>query len=107
MINNGLDNSSYSKTIVLRANNELVLSSIGPNPFTNALNLKFTSVKDATVIITLKDITGRKIISTNYAVKKGLNNIHFGSLQSIMKGTYFIELGKSNDIILNKIVIKQ
>ena len=107
MIDNGIDKSAYSKTIALRANNELVLNAISPNPFVNGLNLKFTSVKDAPVIITLKDITGRKIISTKYAVKKGLNNIYFGALQSIMKGTYFIELGISNDIILNKIVIKQ
>lgn len=107
MFDNGMEKSAYSKTIALRANNELVLSSIGPNPFVNGLNLKFTSVKDAPVIITLKDITGRKIISTKYTVNKGLNNIYFGSLQGLMKGIYFIELGISNDIILNKIVIKE
>ena len=106
MIDKGLGKYSYSSTIALHADNGIVSTSISPNPFVNAINIKMNALKEMPLVISLTDIAGRKLKSINYTVKQGDNNIIMSGLQSVLKGTYIIELMMGNQSVYHQLLIK-
>lgn len=107
MIDKGLDKYTYSKIIALHADNGIVLNSVSPNPFLNTITIKLNTPKELLLVFSLSDITGRKIKTLNYSAKQGDNTIAMSGLQSVLKGTYFVELMMENQIILRQLLIKQ
>ncbi len=103
------DNSTarYSKVISLHVNKGIVLNYISPNPFVNSIKINLDMVKDALLQITLNDMTGRKIKTMVYAAKSGLNDITLTGLNSVIKGTYSIELSCGGETFSRQLIIKQ
>ena len=64
------------------------------------------ALKEMPLVISLTDIAGRKLKSINYTVKQGDNNIIMSGLQSVLKGTYIIELMMGNQSVYHQLLIK-
>lgn len=103
----GPGKSSYSKIIALHADNRIVLNSVSPNPFLNSVKIKLNTPKEVALVISLSDISGRKIKTLNYTTQKGDNTILLSELQNVLKGTYFMELMLGSQNIYRQLLIKQ
>ena len=103
------DNSSfkYSNVIALRADKGMVLNYISPNPFISTIKIKLDVGKDAPLVVSLSDMTGRKIKTMHYAAKQGSNTFILSGLNTILSGTYFIELNTGEGNITRQLLIKQ
>ena len=100
-------NITYSKVIKLNVDKGIVLNNISPNPFINEINIKLEIAKDAPLIISLSDMSGRRIRTFNYSAKKGGNNISLAGLNSLLSGTYLVELIADGENISRQLLIKQ
>lgn len=97
--------SRYSQTIVLHIDKAIMINQVSPNPFSSIINLTVNVNNDAVLVLTLSDVTGRKIKRVNLNAVRGINYFSLTGLSNIVKGTYFIEVKSGNNIV-RQIVIK-
>lgn len=64
---------------------------VSPNPFTNSLNVSFTTL-GSKVSITIFDVTGRQIQTKQINTDKGFNNLQLNLENNISNGVYFLHL---------------
>ncbi|MBL0048951.1 MAG: T9SS type A sorting domain-containing protein [Bacteroidetes bacterium] len=77
--------------------------SIYPNPFNKNLNIEFISQSDQIALISLFDLSGRKIISQESVLKTGTNNIKIIA-DDLVDGIYFLEIHIGNRVKRLKLV---
>ncbi|MES2689090.1 MAG: T9SS type A sorting domain-containing protein, partial [Bacteroidota bacterium] len=72
-----------------------------PNPFVKDVFVQFESNGASTIKVTLSDITGRVISSSNHEAADGKNNIRVISNDALQAGIYFltIETNSGKDVI--------
>ncbi|MBL0355994.1 MAG: T9SS type A sorting domain-containing protein [Chitinophagaceae bacterium] len=102
-------NGTYKySTIVMITLDVAVKNSIKawPLPFTNNLNIAYTSDTDETVKISIHSINGAAVTTISSNVKKGNNVINLNQAQSILPGTYLLTISNSTKAQTIK-VIKQ
>lgn len=61
--------------MVIEDQQAIAITSAFPNPTSEKLNLQFTTAENANTTIQVIDITGRVIISNNYAAIEGINTV--------------------------------
>jgi len=64
--------------------------SAAPVPFSNVLYVNYTAARDAAVIFTVLDISGRTVRSLHTTVNAGINNIRIGDLDALPSGNYLL-----------------
>ena len=77
-----------------------------PNPFTENLNIHFTTTGNGLGEITITSINGQKIIAQQTAVSKGYNNLKLNGLNRLAPGMYTVQLTINGTIISNQKIIK-
>ena len=75
-----------------------------PNPFTSSFELVFESEANTTGMITIVDMTGRKVFEDNYQLDAGFNNIQVNQLDGFPSGIYFMRMENAATSITMKIV---
>ena len=83
-----------------------VVMQTSPNPFTENLNVSFTTTGNGFAQITITSINGQKIITKQTAVSKGNNNLQINGLTRLAPGMYTVQLIINGTIISNQKIIK-
>lgn len=78
---------------------------VNPNPFTDNVNIYFTSVKAGTVTISLRDNTGRQVYSRQTTVQSGSNTINLKNLDRLSQGIYILSV-KTDEAVINQKLVK-
>lgn len=94
-----IDNSSVEELFV---NGKV---KIYPNPTDDQLNVAFVAKEDCNLEIKLTDISGRLILSEDYAAIAGKNN-HRLNLTDISQGVYFLGIGDASSSLRYKVIVK-
>lgn len=84
-------NSEYFNPISVEINSTFYDFHIFPNPISGYGHLEFTSSEDTEQILSIFDISGRKVFEKNYLIKKGNNNLTLETT-NLSKGMYFVKL---------------
>jgi len=78
---------------------------IFPNPADNQLNVSFNAVNNASLDISLTDISGRVIVKENHNTSIGENKI-LVDLSEYTTGIYFLKIADGNSSMDFKVVVK-
>ena len=98
-------NVHYSRIANLRtaANNHTVIS---PNPATQFLTIRKSSLVQERITISLLDMTGRMVYQDKATLLPGINLIEIGDLNLYSKGQYLIRLQGSSNSEYHRIIIQ-
>lgn len=77
--------------------------SAAPNPFSDEINIQFTSSENAEAKLFLTDILGKKVVSQNLLILRGDNNLSF-PVSQLSDGIYFISIKIGDRVISLKMV---
>ncbi|MFZ1368765.1 MAG: T9SS type A sorting domain-containing protein [Ferruginibacter sp.] len=98
---------TYSKVLAVRLQAKAdVVMQVSPNPFTENLNVRFTSGESGTAQIRIVNSTGQTMLSKQALISKGYNNIQVEGLSGLATGMYVAQLIMNGTIIDNQRVIK-
>jgi len=98
---------TYSKVLAVRLQAKAdVVMQVSPNPFTENLNVRFTSAESGTAQIRIVNSTGQTMLSKQALISKGYNNIQVEGLSRLATGMYVAQLIMNGTIIDNQRVIK-
>ena len=107
--NSTLGRISYAVTKTELEKTEMsLLTSVYPNPFTDALNIRFYSSENDLAKIKVTDVTGRPVFDADIVTTKGINEWQWsgadasGSIQN--SGVYILHLQTSNGLERMKVV---
>ncbi|NOY51149.1 MAG: T9SS type A sorting domain-containing protein [Chlorobi bacterium] len=76
-----------------------------PNPASESLNVEFSLLKDADIIISLSDISGKKLIYKHYSAKAGINKLPF-EVSNLPKGYYLLKVDTNSGSLNFKIIVQ-
>ncbi len=79
------------------------LSTVYPNPFSNELNIEFTSGTQNQVMISLTDMMGKVLLRKMYMPSKGINRTTL-SAGSLPAGNYVLSISNAQGTIAHKLV---
>lgn len=79
-------------------------ASVYPNPFSNELNLKVSSLIEMTADLNVVDLSGRVIMNMNINLKNGDNLINLDQLSTLEKGIYILKLNSGEESIAVKLM---
>lgn len=89
----------YTNTLVVKLKAaEGVVIQTSPNPFTENLNIRFTSTANSVAEISIINANGQQVLSKKSSVSKGYNNIQVGGLTTLAPGMYVAQL-KMNGVV--------
>ncbi|PKP33932.1 MAG: peptidase S8 [Bacteroidetes bacterium HGW-Bacteroidetes-17] len=83
---------------------KLSLLTIFPNPFINNPKLIVFSSTHEMTNMTILDITGKMVISSDYELHQGLNYIQISNLNFLSEGMYILHLKNSDQNLFSKII---
>ncbi len=79
-----------------------------PNPTNGLVNVMFSTTKSSKLNYTVKDVSGKIILTNTINTQVGNNNLSIDfTKQNISKGVYFIELSTEKDVITQKIIFSE
>lgn len=93
-----------AQMLAFSENNSLSLLKIFPNPFINNPKLIVFSSTHEMTNMTILDISGRMVISSDYELHQGLNYIQISNLNFLSAGVYIIHLKNSDQNLFSKII---
>ncbi|MBC7552563.1 MAG: T9SS type A sorting domain-containing protein [Taibaiella sp.] len=76
-----------------------------PNPASNELKVRFESVNNSPVTISLTDLTGRTVASVAQTATQGIQSVNF-DVSSLAKGLYFVQLQSAEETVSRKVTIQ-
>ncbi len=76
-----------------------------PNPASDRLNISFDAKEEFNIEIVITDITGKQLISEEYFVKYGINNLSY-NLDSFKQGIYLLNLRGEKGTLNYKLIIR-
>jgi hypothetical protein len=79
-------------------------ASVYPNPFSNELNLKVSSLMEMSAELNVVDLSGRAILNMNIHLKNGDNIINLDQLSTLEKGIYILKLNSGEESIAIKLM---
>lgn len=88
---------NYSRTIVLRNNNDGPAIQFLPNPFTTEINLSARLNSDGRITIHFIETSGRLAYKTDLVLSRGMNNISIPFPETLPRGIYFADVRKDNE----------
>jgi hypothetical protein len=89
----------YTSTLVVKLKAaEGVVIQTSPNPFTENLNIRFTSTGNSVAEISIINANGQQVLSKKSSVTKGYNNIQIGGLTTLAPGMYVAQV-KMNGVV--------
>ena len=92
----------YSQQVLIKRDGVMqAVLQLLPNPVIgNTAQVRITSILSATPVITVIDMTGKKIISKKIAVNAGINSIHL-DLTAVAAGMYYLvyEDGSQREVV--------
>jgi len=98
---------TYSKVIAVRLQAKAdVVMQVSPNPFSENLNVRFSSAESGAAQIRIVNSTGQTMLSKQALISKGYNNIQVEGLSGLATGMYVAQLIMNGTIIDNQRVIK-
>lgn len=102
---------TYSQAVSVNRNtttattgNDLQLSSIFPNPFTDQFTIQYTLETDGNMKFYLYDSKGRIVMSKEEPGQKGSNSFSAGNLDHLPPGTYLLHVIKGTEKITQKVI---
>ncbi len=100
--------ATYSNIIAVKlpVQQGRVVMQTSPNPFTENLNVSFTTTGNGFAQITITSINGQKKITKQTAVSKGNNNLQINGFTRLAPGMYTVQLIINGTIISNQKIIK-
>ncbi|MFY8021537.1 MAG: T9SS type A sorting domain-containing protein [Bacteroidia bacterium] len=79
-------------------------ASVYPNPFSNELNLKVSSLVEMSAELNIVDLSGIAIMNMNINLKNGDNLIKLDQLSTLEKGIYILKLNSGDESIAIKLM---
>jgi len=107
IIDNTVAGSKYSKTLTLQAGKGIIISQIGPSPFTSAVNVRLDAAASENILVRIFDLLGRPIKAQIFAANKGNNNFQITGLDNLSAGTYIIEISARGEQLLRQQLMKK
>jgi len=104
---NEQNGTSYSRVIMLRSDKGISITQLGPNPFREKIFIGVDVMHNSNLSISIKDVTGRTMLSKNFEVRTGANSLNLDGLSKFSSGTYIIEISSGNERIEKRILIKK
>jgi len=96
---------AYSAIVILKPNGTVISKlNIWPNPFTSHLNVNYVAEKEGAVQIKMSSADGKTVVQSNNIVKKGQNVFVINQAQSLLKGTYVLNILSDGKIETLKII---
>ncbi|MBN9382158.1 MAG: T9SS type A sorting domain-containing protein [Chitinophagaceae bacterium] len=100
-----LDGSAtYSKIAVVALTPALTVTSIAPNPFSDAINIELQLGQPQQLHIRLIDAAGKVMRSVLYNGQKGVNTIQIQQLSRLSDGVYILQLHTAGQEIQFKVL---
>jgi len=99
-----LDGSARYSQVVLVTISPLTISSVSPNPFTDAIYIKIQIGQARPLRIELLDAAGRQVRSMLIDGQKGSNTIQFDHLGRLANGLYLLRLRTGDQEIRQKMI---
>ncbi|MEO6328486.1 MAG: T9SS type A sorting domain-containing protein, partial [Ginsengibacter sp.] len=94
----------YSNTIVVSLNKIAVLiNGVTPNPFRDKLNINLNMPGDGRLMVRLKDITGRLLLSRAVQAAKGFSTYTINGMDKFNAGMYFLSIEFEGKLFTYKI----
>ena len=98
---------SYTNTLVVKLKAaEGVVIQTSPNPFTENLNIRFSSTENGIAKISIVNANGQQVLNKQSNVSKGYNNIQVGGLISLAPGMYIARLTMNGIVAGTQKIIK-
>lgn len=94
----------FSATVGFSQKSLTKLSAV-PNPFVNETKIHFVSDSNQTIILTIKNVLGKKVYSKKFKVTKGKNSIPF-SKDDLRSGMYIYMIQNNRELVSKRFVIK-
>ena len=80
--------------------------SIQSNPVHDNVALNFYADKEDIGTVVIKDFAGRQVMMQKHKLQKGNNSIPLTGLSNYSNGVYTVQVILNNDVITQKLVIK-
>jgi hypothetical protein len=80
------------------------LTSVYPNPFNDQVTLKLVSASDSEALLTIVDITGKELLTSNKQFTKGYNHILIDEVSSLHAGIYFLTVDTNGEKQVLKLI---
>jgi hypothetical protein len=77
-----------------------------PNPAKDNINIAYSSPNDSPVIVSIYDLTGRKVAENHFEASKGENTYALNT-QNLSKGVYAITLENAGARLTSKLIIEK
>lgn len=78
-----------------------------PNPATSIATVRFTTVADQHIQLSLIDVTGNLLFSKTYKVNKGVNTIPLTFTNQLAAGHYTLQLISKNEIQTRPLILSR
>lgn len=79
---------------------------VSPNPFSEALSVKFESAETGQAEIKILSLTGQPVVTKNTIVNKGANNLQVGELSNFSRGVYLLQVSINGVFAGNQKIVK-
>jgi hypothetical protein len=81
----------YSNVVSVKGSKNIFVQ-VGQNPFTDRINLTVQATAKDNAIVSITDLSGRKVVSTSARLVQGLNKVNINDLNNLPKGIYILEV---------------
>jgi len=99
--------ASYSNTLLVRLNSKNAMTvQTTPNPFTESVNINFSSTESGNVLVNIISLTGQKLFTKIATVNKGNNSIQVAGLGKLTPGMYLVQLNMNGTVTGSQKIIK-
>lgn len=96
---------TYSSVVRLNLVKSIKMA-VGPNPFSNALNIQVSLSSKSAATVRIVNMTGQVVYSKGLKMEKGVNSFVINDLPQLSKGLYVVELEAGEIIERAKLVRK-
>ncbi len=103
---NELDGSSYYSKITAIKLSASVAISVWPNPVTDHLSISYNAAANQQITVKLLNVAGQTLLTSNYSLTKGLNQLTVNNLEKLEKGIYILQITDGNNLLSAEKIIK-
>jgi Secretion system C-terminal sorting domain len=82
---------AYSNVVSVKGSKNIFVQ-MGQNPFTDHINLTVQATAKDNAIVSITDLSGRKVVTTSARLVQGLNKVSINDLNNLPKGIYVLEV---------------
>jgi Secretion system C-terminal sorting domain len=82
---------AYSNVVAVKGSKNIFVQ-MGQNPFTDHINLTVQATAKDNAIVSITDLSGRKVVTTSARLVQGLNKVNINDLNTLPKGIYILEV---------------